>query len=231
MRKKNSLLVAIPLGVGLLVFGSLSFEPPGAVKRPAPSFSLFVNDQPVAIDREVDVKDVLVTIEFEPAKALFLETVVLQGTVGDKKAAIRELRKIGDSDSIAVLSTALADEDPRVRKAAFEALSRIGGDEALAAIASATASNTPQTKARAVETLANAGGYSAVDYLELALRDDDVLVRAAAVDALGDIGDSRSVNIISAALRDPDPEVRERAVEMLDELNDDALFHALNPPR
>ena len=229
-KKRNSLLIAIPLGAGLLVFGSPGFELPGAAKRPAPSISMFIDDRPVAVERQVDVAGALASIDIEPAKNMFLETVVLQGTVGDKKAAIRELRRIGDSDAIAVLSTAVADDDPRIQKAAFEALSRIGGDDALAAIASATTSRDPRVQARAVQTLANAGGYSAVDYLELALRDDDALVRAAAVEALGDIGDSRSVNIISAALRDPDPQVRERAVLMLDELNDDALFHTLYPP-
>ena len=229
MRKTNSFLVLVPLGVGLLFLGNLAFDPPGALLRPAPSFTMLVNRIPFAPEQSVDVSGSLASIDIEPAKTLFLETVILEGTPGDKKVAIRELRKRQDADAIAVLSIALGDSDPRIRKAAFEALSRIPGDEALAAIASAARDSDPLTRARAAESLANAGGYSAVDYLELALRDDDARVRATATEALGDLGDSRSVNIISMALRDPDPDVRQRAAEMLDQLNDDALFHALHP--
>jgi len=227
---RTSLLILIPLGAGLLFIGSFAFDPPGAAKRPAPSFTLFVNGESFFEEQEIDVQETLASIDIEAAKSEFLETVILQGTVGDKKAAIRELAHLGDSEAIAILSVALGDDDPRVRKAALEALSRTGGDEALAAIASAMRDSDPRTRARAAESLANAGGYSAVDYLELALRDDDARVRATATEALADIGDSRSINIISEALRDIDPEVRQRAVEMLDQLNDDAFFHALYPP-
>jgi HEAT repeat protein len=231
MKKRTSLLAVIPLGASLFLLGSLAFDPPGAEKRPVPSFSMTVNGQPLVLDREVDVQNALETIDFEPMQTDFLETVLLQGTVGDKKAAIRELRRMGGSDAVATLSMALADDDPRVRKATFEALSRIGGDEALAAIASATGAADPEARARAAEALANAGGYSAASYLELALRDDDARVRLAATEALGDLDDSDSINIISTALRDPDPEVRQRAAEMLDQLNDDAFFHAVFPPQ
>lgn len=227
--RRTNLLVLIPLGAGLLFAGSLAFDPPGAAKRPAPSFTLFVNGDPLFAEQEIDVQEALASIPMEAARTEFLETVILQGTVGDKKAAIRELWHLGDSEAVAILSIALGDDDPRVRKAAFEALSRTGGDEALAAIASATRDSDPRIRARAAESLANAGGYSAVDYLELALRDDDPRVRATAAEALADIADSRSINIISAALRDEDPEVRQRAVEVLDRLNDDALFHAIYP--
>jgi len=229
MKKRTSLLAAIPLGAGLFLLGSLAFDPPGAEKRPAPSVSIVVNGQPLSLDREVDVRNALETIDSEPMQTEFLETVILQGTVGDRKAAIRELRRIGGSDAVATLSMALADKDPRVRKATLEALSRIGGDDALAAIASATGAADPETRARAAEALANAGGYSATSYLELALRDNDARVRMAATEALGDVNDSNSINIISTALRDPDPDVRQRAAEMLDQLNDDAFFHAVFP--
>lgn len=229
MKKRTSLLIAIPLGAGLLLLGSFAFDPPGAVKRPAPSLTVFLNGEPVSKEQLIDVQGAIEAIDIEPARLMFLETVILQGSAGDKKAAILELRHIGGSESIATLSVALADNDPRVRKAALEALSRIGGDEALAAIASAASRDDPLLRARSAETLANAGGYSASSYLELALHDDDARVRMAATEALGDLGDSNSINIISAALRDPDVEVRQRAAEMLDQLNDDALFHALYP--
>lgn len=232
---RTSLLSLIPLGVGLLVAGSLATDQPGAARRPAPSFSMSVNgraldlDEFAGLETSIDVSGALESIDIEPAKALYLETVVLEGGAGDKKAAIRELARLPGDEAIAILGLALADEDRRIRRAATDALVLIGSDEAHAALASSMHDDDAARRARAVESLARAGGYSAVDYLELALRDDDARVRATAIEALGDIGDTRSVNIIGAALRDPDPGVRERAAEMLDELNDEALFHAVFP--
>lgn len=229
MRAKSKLPALVPLGVGLLVFVGLTLEPPGAEKRPAPSVSMTVNGDPVELERVLDIEAAVASIEIEPARVVYLETVVLQGGVGDRKAAILELRNIGNSDAIAALSMALSDEDQRVRKAALEALSRIGSDEALAALASAATGGDARMRARAAEALADSGAYSAADYLELVLRDPDPRVRDAATEALGDIGDSRALNIISAALRDPDIEVRRRAAQMLDQLDDEALFHAVYP--
>lgn len=228
---RNSFLSLIPLGVGLLVTGSLATDPPGAVRRPAPSLPTPDLVEPVIVMSSIDVRGAVDSVEIEPAKGLFLETVILEGAAGDKKAAIRELARRPDAEAVEILSLALADEDSRIRRAAAAALASIGSDEAHAALASSMHDDDAARRARAVESLARAGGYSAVDYLELALRDDDARVRATAIEALGDIGDTRSVNIIGAALRDPDPGVRERAAEMLDELNDEALFHAMFPAR
>ena len=229
-RTRSTLLLAIPLGAGLLILGSFAFDSPDAARRPAPFALLDVRTEPHPQNRAVAVEDAMESIELEPARDFYLETVLMQGAVGDKKAAILSLRKIGDANAIETLSFALGDTDPRVRKAAIEALSRIGGDDALAAIASAAIDDDLALRSRAVEALAFAG-YSAPQYLELALRDEDPRIRATAVDALGDIGDSRSINIISAALRDPDADVRQRAVEVMDQLDDEALFHVLYPPR
>lgn len=227
MKKRTSLLAIIPLGAGLFFLGSLATEPPGVERRPvsSPVAPVLVPDE----QQKVDVVAAIDAIDYAPARGTFLEAVVTQGTVGDRKAAIRALRHLATPEAIAVLSFALGDADSRIRKAAFEALAQIGGEEALAAIASATADDDPATRARAAEALAEAGGYSALEYLEIVLRDEDARVRASALDALGDLNDSRAVNIISLALRDPDPEVRERAVQLLDELNDEALFHAIYP--
>lgn len=237
MKKRTSLALLLPLGAGLLLAGSPVFDPPDAERRPAPSFSMSVNgrvmdfDDVTDLETTIDVTGALESIDIEPAKALYLETVISQGTVGDKKAAIRELGRIPDHDAIAILSLAMTDEDPRVRRAAASALASIGSDDAHAALASGLQDHDPARRAQAADYLAMAGGYSAVDYLEVALRDDDARVRTASIEALGDIGDNRSVNIIGAALRDPDPEVRQRAAEMLDQLGDEALFHAVYPPQ
>lgn len=228
---KTSLFALIPLGAGLLVVGSLATDPPGAERRPAPSLLTPEFAEPADEAPTIDVRAAVESIEAEPIRAAFLETVISQGAVGDKISAIRELSRLPDDDAAAILSYALTDEDSRVRRAAAAALARIGSDEAHAALASGMNDDDASRRAQAVESLARAGGYSAVDYLELALKDEDARVRATAIEALGDIGDSRSVNIIGAALRDEDPEVRQRAAEMLDQLSDEALFHAVYPLR
>ena len=230
MIKRTSLLYLIPLGAGLLIFSNLTPEPPDAERRPAPSLGIVLPPHALTEEpRQVEVERIVEEIDYAPAMEAFLETVVMQGSVGDQKAAIRELRKLGSVEAVQALSYALGDEDERVRKSAMEALRHIGSDTALAAIASATRARDAATRARAVEAMAGTDNYSAVDYLDLALHDNDPRVRAVAIESLGDIGDSRSINIISQALRDPDPDVRERAAEILDELNDEAMFQALFP--
>ena len=165
-----------------------------------------------------------------PAAMLYFEAVVLEGNVGEKKEAIRELRRLGTADAVQTLSVALGDDDPRVRNAAMEALSTIGGDDALAAIASASMHEDPLVRGKAADAIAMADGYSSTEYLQIVLQDEDPRVRASVIDSLGDIGDERSLQVIQQALQDPHPTVRERALEVINELNDDAAFRALYPP-
>lgn len=219
---RTSVLVLPSLGAGLLIIGSLA---PLSFETEPEALSLA---QQHLEPPQIEITKILEEdIPFELAKAAFLETVVLQGAVGDRKAAVRELGNLGTPDAVAVLSIALADEDERVRNAAMESLSDIGSDDAMSAIASTIRSEDAAVRAKAAEALAGTDGYSAVDYLDIVLQDDDPRVRAAAVEALGDIGDSRSVNMIGTALRDPDPDVRERAAEVLVYLDEEALFRAL----
>jgi len=168
--------------------------------------------------------------ELASTATIFLETVIYQGTAGEKKEAIRELRRLGTPAAVRTLSLALGDDDARVSKSAMEALSRIGGDEALAAIASATMDADPRVRGKAAEAMAMAGGYSSAEYLKIALQDEDPRVRASVIDSLGDIGDDYSIQVIQRALQDPDLEVRERALEVLEELENDAVLQALFPP-
>ena len=164
------------------------------------------------------------------AATFYFEVVLQEGSVGDKKEAILNLRRLGTPEAVQALSVSLGDDDPRIRRAALEALAQIGGDEALAAIASASVYDDPRVRGDGTYALAMAGGYSSIEYLNLALRDENPLVRAAAIDSLGDIGDERSIGVIQQALQDPDPTVRERALEVINEINDDAAFRALYPP-
>jgi len=162
-----------------------------------------------------------------PEATMFFEAVIYQGTVSEKKEAIRELRRLGTPSAIQTLSLALSDDDSRVSNAAMEALSRIGGDEALAAIASASMDEDSRVRGEAAYAMAMAGGYSSTEYLKMALQDEDPRVRASVIDSLGDIGDDYSIRVIQRALQDPDIEVRERALEVLDELESDAALQAL----
>jgi len=164
-----------------------------------------------------------------PEATMFFEAVIYQGTVGEKREAIRELRRLGTPSAIQTLSLALSDDDTRVSNAAMEALSRIGGDEALAAIASASMDEDSRVRGKAAYAMAMAGGYSSTEYLKMALQDEDPRVRVSVIDSLGDIGDDYSIRVIQRALQDPDIEVRERALEVLDELESDAAFQALFP--
>lgn len=165
-----------------------------------------------------------------PAETIFLETAIYNGTVGEKKEAIRELVSLGTPDAVQTLSVALGDDDPRVQNTAMEALSRIGGDDALSAIASAAMDADPRLRGKAANAMAMIGGYSTPEYLKLALRDGDPQVRAFVIDALGDVGNERSMQVIHEALQDPDPEVRERAEDVLEELADDAALRVLFRP-
>ena len=227
MKKRTSLLLLVPLSAGLLYLGSLAPVKPGAEGRPA-ILPLTTRLEP-APPPDTNVAATVAAIDYPPARVGYLETVVVQGTVGERKVAVRELRHLASDEAVEILSIALADPDHRVRKAALEALSSIGGDEALAAIAAVSRDNDPIARAQAAEALGSAGGYSATRYLEMALHDEDARVRAVAIEAVGDLNSSESVNIISTALRDSDPEVRARAAELLDELNDEALFNTLYP--
>lgn len=230
--KTTKSLLWVPLGAGLLYLGGLAPDPPGARQSPATVPMDLVAVDGIDEPASVPVAEALRReFAYEPARAVLLETVVLQGTVGDKKAAIRELRHLGNDDAVQALSQALVDDDPRIRRASLEALSAIGSDAALAAIASLSGDGAATARAEAVEALGNAGGDSSAAYLARLLGDDDPRVRTAAVESLGDVGDSRAIYAISRALRDPDPGVRRRAAEVLDELDDEALFQTLFVPQ
>lgn len=230
--KTSRSLLWVPLGAGLLSFGGLAPDPPGSGHPPAAASMSIVavadGDEPATAPAAQALRH---DVAYEPARAVLLETVVMQGTVGDKKAAIRELRHLGNDDAVQSLSQALVDDDPRIRKASLEALSAIGSDAALAAIASLSSDRTAPARGKAAEALANADGDSSSAYLARLLGDDDPRVRTAAVESLGDVGDSRAIYAISRALRDPDAGVRRRAAEVLDELDDDALFQTLFVPQ
>lgn len=134
---KSSVLEIVPLGVVLLGLSSLALVSPGADKRPAPSFSIVLNGRSIELQREIGVQDALESIHIEPARTVFLESVILQGSVGDKKVAIRELRKLGNSEalgdigdtrSVNIISVALRDPDPELRQRAAETLDQLRDD-------------------------------------------------------------------------------------------------------
>lgn len=166
---------------------------------------------------------------FVPAAVAYLEIALVEGSLAEKREAIRELRRLGTPEAVQALSMALGDEHQSVRKPAIEALLHIGGDDALAAIASVTADADPLARSRAAEAIALSGGDSARAYLELALGDADPRVRAAAVESLVELNDDQTRSLIRSALQDPDTAVRARALDVLQNLEDEAMFEALLP--
>mgnify|MGYP001556584025 CR=1 FL=1 len=166
---------------------------------------------------------------FAPAATAYLEIALFEGSLAEKREAIRELGRLGTPEAIQVLSLALSDEHRAVRGLALEALSRIGGDDALAAIASMAAEADPFARGKAAQAIAMAGGDSARAYLDLALRDADPRVRAAAIESFVELNDERTRSLVRSALQDPDPKVRARAVDVLENLEDEAAFDALYP--
>jgi HEAT repeat protein len=113
-----------------------------------------------------------------------------------------------DRQAVELATTAMGDEDPRMRRLACDLLASIDDVEATRALHTATRDPDGLVRARAVEALA------ADDRLELgehddALDDDDARVRLAAVRALGD-------RVVPAALlRDADPSVAAAAAVRL----------------
>ena len=159
----------------------------------------------------------------------FFETVLLRGSIAEKKQAIRQLRSDGTVPAVQALSFALGDEDERIRSAATEALAAIGSDEALAAIGSMISIDSPLDRAVAAQAIGTSGSASAMAYLDQALLDDDVRVRMAATDALGSLDSDAGRHSLRAALDDPDPAIREQAAELLEDLDDEVMFRILFP--
>lgn len=241
-RSALQLLLLAVVAAGLAYVASLALAPTPSVRYPGTQPEARPTDGsgaavPEAAEAAGDEEDIPVAamaneaIDYPPARYEFLEAVLLDGTVGEKKAAIRELRNLGNEDAVASLSVALSDPDSRIRDDALEALSAIGTDEALGAIASRAVDTEPGSRADAAEALANSDNRYALNYLEILLKDEDPRVRMVAIESLADIREDRAVTLISRALRDPDPEVRERASEVLDEFSDETLFHDQYPPQ
>lgn len=164
-----------------------------------------------------------------PEDRELIETTLLQADFSERRAAVRELRRLANADAVRLLSFALADPDERIREAAAESLAAIGGDEALAALASAGASRNAAARANAAEMIALSGGESALGYLSNAMNDPDPRVRSAAVQALGDLDSTGAVVLMRRAAEDPDVSVRRHALDALEELDDDAMFRSALP--
>jgi hypothetical protein len=157
------------------------------------------------------------------------EATLLNGEFSERRATVRELRRLANDEAIRLLSFALADADERIRDAAAESLSAIGGDEALAALAASAVGSDIETRADAAFDISQAGGVSASGYLATMTADPDPQVRVAAVQALAELGAPDSAAVIRRALDDPDQAVRREASEALKDLDDDAYFRAMFP--
>ena len=127
-----------------------------------------------------------------------------------------------DQDRLAVelATTAIRDDDPRIRRLACDLLTTIDDERAIEALHGATRDADAFVRARAVAALAGRGHLEPAER-QRALVDDDARVRVAAIAAL----DDRS----SAALLlgDPEPAVAAAAAVRLLETDDPAAIEAL----
>ncbi len=156
------------------------------------------------------------------------------GKIGNTQAVEFLIAALGHSDSDIrsyatdslskidekILTTALRDDDSKVRKGAVEALEKIGNAKAVKALVFALRDEDSEVRSNAVEALGNIGNYKAVKALVFALRDSRSLVRSNTAEALGKIGDAQAVKPLIAALRDADKLVRSHAAEALGKIGD-----------
>ncbi len=171
-----------------------------------------------------------------PAATLFLEAVFYQGDFQEKKEAIRELRRLGNTEAVRALSLALSDDSQTIRNTAFEALESIASQEALAAIASAVMDSDPRVRGEAIAALAAGDGETSARYLTLALNDPDPRVRVTAIEALADVPfgsvpSEQAVAALSRALKDDNSDVRMQAIESLEEIGGEVAFQTLTQAR
>lgn len=167
-----------------------------------------------------------------PAATAFLEAVVYRGSRAEKRAAIRELERLGGPAAVQALGIALSDDDRQIRELALESLEAVGGAEAMGTIASAAADPDPRLRSAAAEALSSGDRRSAVQYLSLALRDPDPRVRRSAVEGLADaplgaVPSADVVDVLRQALADENVEVRMAAVDALEDVGGGVAYDAL----
>ncbi len=134
-----------------------------------------------------------------------------------------------EASAVAVVATALADPDPRVRRVAAHVLGDLQvSDETTAPLARALLDDDPDVRATAIRSLARVGASGAGPAVLERLADPDAVVRLAALDAVASL-DGRDVaapdvaaQAIRPLLRDIDPPVRARAAAALLRLASDA---------
>jgi hypothetical protein len=123
---------------------------------------------------------------------------------------------------VALLITALFDEQHDVREAAAEILGRTRDPRAveplISILASSHGANAQRIRQKAAETLGALGDPRAFDPLVHALKDEVTDVRASAAIGLGQLGDRRAIEPLIARLTDEWPNVYYNAARALERI-------------
>lgn len=183
----------------------------GQVKTPAPEvielLATLQGDDLLARERAA-----LRLAELKPAEAVpDLRQVFL--TVEGPRPAAMALAGIGTPGAMAVLISALADEQLSERRNAAQIALLSSGEASVPSLLVGLQAIKPSTRQHSAELLGAIGSTRAVDpLLHLARQDRVPAVRLAAVQALGEMGDPLALRALrTIAGNDPDPSVRAEA--------------------
>jgi HEAT repeat protein len=116
----------------------------------------------------------------------------------NRMAALRLLGTTGDPRSLATLTDAMRDSDPKVRRAAIEGLGQLHTPEANRAIEQAASSGDPHVRSAAVDALGNGNGdpQTSGPALEKLTNDRDREVANDAFGALARVDPARAAPIV-----------------------------------
>jgi HEAT repeat protein len=143
-----------------------------------------------------------------------------------RREAVHVLERLGDSQAVSALNSALTDGDIKVKKLAATALGKFGDKKSVkpltALLFGPKRDASAEVRKKVAAALGDIGGSRAITALIRLVtgptRDPDSSVRINALWGLKTTKDSRCISALKTALRDPSPFVRKDAAELLHKL-------------
>ena len=128
-----------------------------------------------------------------------------------------------------LVSTMLAEHDPRVRAKMISIAANFDDDAARAICVGGLDDPDATVRMAACDAWVDIGGSEAVRHLSNRYRsDDDIDVRLYALRAIGNLGDQEAVPVLAEALEAADPAVQYRAVAALKDVTGEDLGNDVN---
>lgn len=180
----------------------------------------------IATDAYLRMADVLADRQEKPAAlAMYIELLKAEGHV--RCAAIIGLGRAGGLPEFPLLTSALADSDPRVRGAAMDAFKLMPGQAVTQAIADKARTADEQTRPIYLRVLATRNDKATVMpvFVEAAGSSDEAS-RVEALTALGTVGDATVVPLLAHSAT-MEPKIQEAARASLDRLPGAAVDQAM----